>query len=195
LSDFTVIRAVTRTLRDLLTNEITNSPDPQLSTVPIDLRSPRQMQDASALGISLYLYRMTRDPDLLNRPCVRVAGNKTLRQPIPVGLHYLATPIRNNSEDEHVLLGRVMQVFNDFSTLRAPDLKDVLQGTSEELRVTMETLTTEELTRIWTSLEVPYRLSVSYLVQVVTIDSDQDAAVTEPVLKRSGQMTQIVKEQ
>ena len=65
MSDFNVIRGVSRTLRGLLEDHITNDGYPALNGVPIDLRSPREMRDnANAQGISVWLYRSRRRPAL-----------------------------------------------------------------------------------------------------------------------------------
>jgi len=78
----------------------------------------------------------------------------------------------------------VLQTLNDHAILRGAELQDALAGSPEELRLALETLSHEELTRIWTALEEPYQLSVSYVVQVVEIDSDREAVQVPPVLVR-----------
>ena len=50
MSDFTVIRAASDTLKSILETGITNSPDPQLNGVPIDLRSP-----SSNVSVTMHL--------------------------------------------------------------------------------------------------------------------------------------------
>ncbi len=194
MSDFTVIKAVTDTLKSVLESGITNSPDPQLSGVQIDLRSPKEMrEDHNATGISVWLYRVARDPDLLNRPPERISANQIRRASLPLRLYYLITPLVTKAEDRQTLLGRVLQLFNDHSQLYGADLQDSLVGSSDEFRVNLETLTLEELTRVWYSLSEPYDLSVSYEVQVVTIDSDLEAGEEPPVLARTTTYSQIVR--
>ena len=193
MSDFTVVRAVTETLFNILKEGITNSPDPQLNGVAIDLRSPKEMRaDNNTTGISFWLYRITRDADMLNNPPERPSPNQIKRQGLPVHLYYLVTPLVTKPEDRQTLIGRVLQLFNDHAILRGADLQDSLIGSTEQFRVTLETLTLEELTRIWFSLSEPYDLSVSYEVQVVKIDSDLEALQQSPVLVRQSGYTQIV---
>jgi len=48
------------------------------------------------------------------------------------------------------------------------------------------------LTRVWYSLSEPYDLSVSYEVQVVKIDTDEEAVEAPPVLVRNAGYKQIV---
>ncbi len=172
MSDFTAIRAVSLTLREILKQAITDSTEGQLAGVQIDLKSPKELAKSSTPVVSLWLYRVTRDGDLLNRPGGRPSPNQRLVQPLPIHLYYLITPISAQPGDTQVLLGRAMQALNDHASLQGADLQDSLAGSSEQLRVVFETLTLEELTRIWHSLEEPYRVSVTYEVQVVNIDSD-----------------------
>jgi len=193
MSDFTAVRAVTETLFGILQAGITNSADPQLQGVPIDLRSPKEMrEDNGATGVSLWLYRITRDADFLNRPPERISPNQYRRSALPLHLYYLVTPLVVKPEDRQTLIGRVLQLFNDNSTLSGALLADSLAGSPEAFRVTLETLTLEELTRVWHSLAEPYDLSVSYEVQVVTIDSDLEAVEAQPVLVRQAGYAQIV---
>jgi hypothetical protein len=193
MSDFTAIRAVSVTLQALLQDHITNSPDPQLNGVPIELRSPKEMRDdGNATGVSLWLYRVIRDAERLNSPSVRVSSNQLAHHALPVNLYYLVTPIRDNPADEQALLGRVVQVFNDHAALMGSDLKDTLAGGSEELRLLMEAPTLEELTRVWDALKEPYQLSLTYMVQLVTIESGHELVRSGPVLVRETEYKQIL---
>ncbi len=196
MSEYTAIRGVTRSLRDLLQGHITDSTDPELTGVPIDLRSPREMRevdnDQGAQGVSLWLYRAVRDGQTLNKPPQRVAPNQVRRPSLPMNLYYLITPIASASDDEQLLLGKVLEVLNDHPTLRGALLSDSLEGGREELRVTLEPLTLEELTRVWDALKEPYQLSVSYLVQVVDIDSGRESVEVSPVEVRQTEYHQVL---
>jgi hypothetical protein len=192
MSDYTVVKAVSDTMLQILKNGITNNPDPQLSGVAIDLRSPKEMRQANNTpGISLWLYRITRDADLLNDRPERVSPTQTRRTPLPIHLYYLVTPLVPDAGDRQMLIGRVLQLLNDHTILRGADLQDSLMGAGDEFRVTLETLTLEELARIWFSLSEPYDLSVSYEVQVVKIDSDLEAIYGAPVVSRKTGYAQI----
>jgi len=192
MSDFTAIRAVTDTLKSILELGITQSADPQLNGIAIDLRSPKEMRADQVSGISLWLYRVARDADLLNCQPERLSPTLFRRASIPVRLYYLITPLVVKPEDRQTLLGRVIQLLNDHSQLRGSDLQDSLAGSDEQFRIVLETLTLEELTRVWYSLSEPYDLSVSYEVQVVKIDTDEEAVEAPPVLVRNAGYKQIV---
>jgi hypothetical protein len=191
MSDFTAIRGVSRSLQALLRDHITNDPDPQLNGVTVDLRSPKEMRSTEDTGVSLWLYQIRRNEFLLNQPSQLRPPGQIPHQPLPVNLYYLVTPMMNQPDDEQALIGRVLQTFNDHYTLRGSDLQDTLQGGIEEIRVTLEQLTLEELTRVWYSLQEPYQLSVTYEVEVIAIDSARDPLRVTPVEQKLSNYHQI----
>lgn len=193
MSDYTAIRAVSRTLKQILTDAITNSSEPQLAGVPIDLKSPKELLTAgTTLGLSLWLYRVNRDAYTLNNPTPRSVAGRLVPQPLPIDLYYLVTPIAEDPEAKQVLLGRALQVFNDHAILGGADLVDTLAGSMQQLRIDFEALSLQELTQVWYALHDPYQLSVTYLVQLVTIDSDREPVNETPVIERDMRAKQIL---
>jgi hypothetical protein len=193
MSDYNVIGAASNTMQDLLNRNITLLPGP-LFNVPINLRSPQEMRDSGLNGVSVWLYKVSRMSEMLNDPPTRISPTQMSRVPLPLQLYYLVTPLLDDPIARHTVLGRVLQVFNDFSILRGTDLRGVLAGTGEQLRVNLEALTIEELSLIWEALAEPYQLSVTYLVQVVKIDSDLEALRSSPVLERDASYNLIISE-
>jgi len=186
MSDFAAIRAVSESLRGVIESHIT------LPGVTVSEQSPRQMVEAGTDGISIWLYRVTRNEFLLNNPPSRPAPNQLRKKPFPVNLHYLISFFMPDVRDEQLLLGRIVQVFNDQPLLRGSDLTGSLAGEDSEFRIHFETLTLEELTRIWNALQEPYRTSVSYLVEIVQIESLLSPTLAQPVLQRHSTTSQIV---
>jgi hypothetical protein len=195
MSDYTVISAVSSTLKELLRQNITLSKDAELNGVEIYLLSPKEMQDAGNSGISVWLYKVSRMAEMLNEPPERISPNQVARVPLPVLLFYLVTPITSDPGTRHTLLGRILQVLNDHSILRGADLQGVLEGTNEQLRVNLEALSLEELSLVWEALSEPYQLSVTYLVQVAKIDSDLEAIKSGPVIEKKSTYSQILSSQ
>jgi len=193
MSDYTVISAVSATLKELLKENITQSSDAELNGVEIYLLSPKEMQEAGhSVGISLWLYKVTRMAEMLNEPPERIGPSQVARVPLPVLLFYLVTPMTRDPETRHTLLGRVLQVFYDHAILRGADLQGVLKGTTEQLRLNLEALSLEELSLVWEALSEPYQLSVTYLVQVVKIDSDLEPVKSAPVIEREATYAEIL---
>jgi uncharacterized protein DUF4255 len=193
MSDYTVISAVSSTLKEILKQNITLSADAELNGVEIYLLSPKEMQDAgNSVGISVWLYQVTRMAEMLNEPPERRGPNQIAHVPLPILLFYLVTPITNDPGTRHTLLGRVLQVLNDHAILRGSDLQGVLQGTNEQLRVNLEALSLEELSLVWEALSEPYQLSVTYLIQVAKIDSDLEPVKTSPVIEKEAIYAEVV---
>ncbi len=53
----------------------------------------------------------------------------------------------------------------------------------DRIRITMQPLTIEEIYRLWTGFQTQYRLSVSYEVSVILIESSRAVSTPLPVLK------------
>jgi hypothetical protein len=176
----TAIRATSRTLADFLQAELENDPDLGLSfsgggTMRVYLNTPAEMT-GSRSGLSVWLYRVTRDESTLNRPPERISPTRMRPAPLPVRLHYLVAPIINSNavdspETEQVILGKALQALNDHPQLTGVDLKDDFRGTRTVVTSRFEALTIDELARIWDALDTSYRTSVSYEVTVVDIES------------------------
>jgi len=181
MSAYTAFEATSQTLKQLLQQRI--NADVDLAGVTVILKTPKEMSNEK--GVSLWLYRVVRNEFWLNNPPQRLDSRQQRRTPLPFCLHYLITPLLDLSETEQKVLGKVLQTFHDHPVARGVDLKGSLAATNIELRTTLETLSLEELTRIWTALnaESGYQLSVSYEVQVVEIDSARETEGVTPVVE------------
>jgi hypothetical protein len=141
----------------------------------VELATPQEM-GADAQGVSVWLYRVLRDDHRLNDPPrlrPRPDGDvDVIPPPLPLRLHYLITPLAADAPDtEQKILGRVMQLMHSRPLLAGTALQGDLAGTDSELCVRLESLSLEELTRIWDALEGSYQLSISYEVTLANIES------------------------
>jgi hypothetical protein len=154
-------------------------------TMRVFLNTPAEMTGARA-GLSVWLYRVTRDAATLNRPPERISPTQVKPAPLPVRLHYLISPIINSTADnapetEQVILGKALQALNDRPQLTGVDLTDDFRGTRTVITSRFEALTIDELGRIWEALATSYRTSVSYEVTVVDIESPLREQIGRPV--------------
>ena len=186
---YTALQATSKTLSfylgqrleaDSLLGQWFNPINPN-ATMVVSLKSPKEMLDAPLQGLSVWLYRLIRDEERLNAPSERISKYQLQGPPLPLRLHYLATPVVNDPETAQEILGKVLQVFYDHPIFQGVDLQGDLSGTSFELHVRLEPLSLEEMTRIYDALEGPYRLSVSYEVSLVYIYSALEPEATSPV--------------
>jgi hypothetical protein len=195
VSDYTALRQVTKLLVRRL--EAAFEAQKPLSTLfssmgyVVSPQTPAEMLTAAPqqMGVSVWLYQVDRNQFLLNQPPQRVAPDQLRRPPVSLDLHYLVTPIATDPINEQLMLGKVIQVLNDNAILPAdpadPELRD-------EIRVTMENPGVDALSRMWTALEQAHRLSLSYLVQVVEIDSGEEPERVLPVLGRTSVYEQVM---
>jgi len=156
--------------------------------VPAILNTPQEMRIGNRQGVSVWLYRVIRDPDRLNDPPEQLSWNQVRPAPLPLRLHYLITPITDSAApslgsptDEQMLLGRVLQIFHSHPVLRGADLQGPFMGTGAELHMRLEPMSLEEITRVWEALDGNYQLSVSYEVSLVNIDVDWEPESITPV--------------
>lgn len=189
------INAVTRTLTALLTDHLVADPvlqprfDPGLGgTMRVSARTPSEMDSATQSGLSLWLYRIARDPDLVNQPPRRIGFDRIERPDLPLRLHYLCTPVVNEDIEvgndpglEQFIIGKVLQTFHDHPQLAGADLRGDLVGSGQVLSARLESLELEEITRVWDALGTTYQLGVSYEVSMAMVCSDQSAARVRPV--------------
>ncbi len=163
----------------------------------VTLNTPKEMTRNNSEGLSVWLYRIIRDEERLNAPPEWIGPNGVRRPPLPLRLHYLITPItrvqsQTGPETEQVILGKILQTFYDHPTLRGTDLQGDFSGTESELNVRLETLSLEEITRVWDALEGSYQLSISYEVSVVNIASAMEPERVSPVLAALPEYSEIV---
>jgi hypothetical protein len=198
-----IIRHVTSALLKILENALTGVLAPgEIQAAPPEtiprLESGQQM-------LVLYLYRVEESPELKNQgpdfetvpdpgggaPLVRVR-----RDPLTLNLHYLLIPFAGEPSflETYEILGLAMAAFHDHGIFSPGEL-GVTELTEQEarlsFRLTQEPLTTDQLSNIWEAVHEPYRLSVSYCVRTVQIQSELAITgrrvTTRRVIMRSGE--------
>jgi uncharacterized protein DUF4255 len=179
------IRDVSQTLLDLLKNKLTD--------VNIDLRSPK---DPASNLLTLFLYKVLENPYLKNSDDIidQTNANGSLVQnakPLIVDLYYLLTAHSGVGGvlEAHRALSRAMRVFYDNGVIRGSLLRtlDPQRGLTSDslLRVTLNPITMEDMTRIWSVFpDTPYEISVTYLVTPVAIESERTLD-TAPVVDQN----------
>lgn len=180
---YAALRATSKTIEKYLDDQF--KAEASLSSVTVTLKTPREMVESQEQGLSLWLYQVVRDEQRLNLPPERISATELRPPPLPLRLHYLLTPVKENKdgspETEQLILGKVLQAFHSRPIFRGTDLAAEFAGTEAELHVRLEPLSLEEITRVWQALDEPYQLSVSYEVSLVNIDADLQPERVTPV--------------
>lgn len=192
---YRAINAATVSLVDLLTEQFISDPllrpffDSGLGgSMVLSPRTPQEMAESDEAGLSIWLYRIARDPDMLNLPPRRTGIDTFEYRPLPLRLHYLMTPVVNDPDSggndpglEQFVIGKVLQTLHDTPKLQGALLRGDLAGTGASLTVRLEPLNLEEITRVWDAMESSYQLCVSYEVSLVMIASNKEADRIAPV--------------
>jgi len=195
VSNFQAIGGTSATLRALLADRVDSPPGlgSPLSKIPVSVGiPPDEDEDPDKPRINLFLYRVTRNAELANQeiPGHGTSGAAYGHPPLSLNLHYLVTaygtsrnggtpPLADESA-AHYLLGSAMRVLNDHAIVTdaledsngAQILDASLQNEYERVKLTLEPLTLEDVAKVWTALNRPYRLSAAYEVSVVQIESE-----------------------
>jgi hypothetical protein len=201
MSNHLAIAAVTSTLRNLLEAGITGKDadvlDADLSDTKVTTQPPDKARAADAANnqINLFLYHVVASAAWRNTDMPRraPAGERGI-PPLGLNLYYLLSVYGHGQTNTeifaHRLLGRAMNILHDHPLLAAPDIQAALTnndlaGQLERVRITLQPLSLEELSKLWTGFQTQFRLSAAYEVAVVLIETSRTAPTPLPVLTRA----------
>jgi hypothetical protein len=188
MSNSLAIAAVTATLSHLL-EEGANL---DLPGTIVTAKPPEKARTDNGNQLNLFLYRTEvngawRNLDLPGQ----VKPGETGQPPLALNLHYLVTAYGQNDEDllSHRLLGRAMSVLHDHPVLDAAEIAAALADNDlheqlERVRITLQPLSLDDLSKLWMMAQTQYRISAAYQVAVVLIDSTRPVKTPLPVLTR-----------
>ncbi|HVT16395.1 MAG TPA: DUF4255 domain-containing protein [Thermoanaerobaculia bacterium] len=201
MSDYRAIAAVSSTLRNLLSDRME---DLTAAPVSVTLAPPDvTLTGVSGRRLNLYLFQITENASLKNQE-IPGQGNPGAygRPPLSLDLHYLVTGYAesDNGPDSELtaqqVLGNAMRVLNDYAIVppdlhrgddpTKPSLLDpILAAEYERVKITLQPMTVEEISKIWTAIpQANFRRSVLYQVSVVQIESRRARRLARPVKKR-----------
>jgi Pvc16 N-terminal domain len=144
--------------------------------------------DASGAALILFLYRVEAHASLRNDEHRLPSGSAAapvdvFRNSLPLTLYFLVTVGTLPGSSEETLLGAlgfVMQALQTDPELVGPSLDN------EAVHLTLESLSTEELSRIWALFPTAnYRTSIVYLASPVWIDPLLPLIAAPPVTEDS----------
>lgn len=122
-------------------------------------------------AMSILLYRV--DFNKTTRAAWSSVGSRDGRAHLPLDLHYLLTAWADNADEEHAIIGRTMQVLEEFGALSGPLLfPEGDWGPDETVQLYLEDMATDDLMRTFDSLPCKFHLSVPYIARVVVITGE-----------------------
>jgi len=194
MSDFQAIGGVSETLRVLLEDRM-EIPSVAVANFRVSIGPPRPEtpinQDvAENPRVNLFLYRVLENGSLKNQ---EIPGHGSPGAygfpPLSLDLHYLVTAYGTtevqahfNETLAHFLLGSAMRVLHDHAiiadelrTVRppvgTPILHSSLLGEYEHVKLSLEPVNLDDISKLFTALTLPYRASAAYVVSVIQIES------------------------
>lgn len=197
MSNNAAIAAVTATLKNMIGAAV--AADAIMSSSTVTARPPdRARQGAAVNQVNLFLYRTSIDGAWRNQDPPAIRPGESGQPPLPLVLSYLITAYGEDDDEilAHRLLGIAMGVLNDRPVLSRSQIASALpapgsdlQSQVERVRITPDPRPQDEISRMWTTFNTGYRLSVSYDAAVVLIDSTRPVVAATPVLMRGWQDT------
>ncbi len=181
----TALKDVGETLISLLRDKMKDLPEDS-----IELCSPGEIK--KEIRISLFLYKIIDNIHLKNQEMQQTSSSSFRFPPLSLDLYYMLTshPSQENTEktlEAHLLLGRAMQVFYDNTVLSGSALKGSLATGNEELRIILDNISIDDITKIWSTFQgKPYKPSSCYLVSPVMIDSTRNMNIQRVISKNTG---------
>jgi len=210
MSSALAIAGVSSVLTDLLDNAVVGN---NLGAVKVSAAPPDRVippGGAAVNQLNLFLYHVAPNPGWRNRdlPSRDGEGARVSNPPLALDLFYLLTAYGDKDFQAEILLGYAMQLFHEtpvltrdairaaligsnppvtggvlpdgFKTLVAADLAEQI----EQIKIVPQTMSTEEMSKLWTALSTPYRPTAAYQVSVVLIESKKSTRPTLPVRER-----------
>jgi hypothetical protein len=198
------IAAVTAVLKDMLNNRVIGA---TTGEVDVTARSPDKIKTdgSEKTQLNLFLYQVTPNAGWRNvgQPSVGSDGASRLSNPpLALDLHYMLTAYSNEDLKAEVLLGYAMQAMHEtpvltrrmirdhfvpvgvppppFKSLVAAELADQV----ELIKISLQSLSAEEISKLWTAFGAHYRPTAAYQATVVLIEGRRPTKVALPVQKR-----------
>ena len=198
MSNPNAIAAATACLRAVLLDKM-----PQLDGTLSDLEVTVQPPDLARKGLTkaqlnIFLYHTAlnaawRNMDLPSQ----ASGGERGTPPLALNLYYMITAYAREDNDNvdlssHRVLCSAMAVLHDYPLLKKADIDSALPDSElalqlERVRVTPQPLSVDEIYKLWTAYQAPYRISAAYELTVALVDSRQAQASAPPVLRRGQQ--------
>lgn len=165
---FSSISEVGNRIVSILNRELV--PDVMMHSGAIGLCSP---EDHGDFTIGVHLYDIGPNDDLVERGLVNLDSRRQTFPSTFLTLHYMITAyssgdLRYRSEEDHRILGKIIQALSDNSFL---GMTSALYGEPMRTRIEMERIEAGEKIRLWTFPNKSYRLSLFYRVLPVEITS------------------------
>lgn len=145
-------------------------PDVILSPNNIGLCSPEEHGD---LNLGIFLFDIEESEEVVTQGMVNTGLRRQAYPSVFLDLYYMVTAysdsdLKFRAREEQKILGKVIQVFRDYSVLSEQMLGE---GVSLPARIELQKLGQYEKNQMWNFSGIPYKVSLFYRVGPVEITS------------------------
>ncbi len=193
-------RLQAKDVTDAIGGTITASAIPP-DRIDTDQNEPRQL--------NLFMFQVTHNQGWRNTdlPSHNSRGERVKNPPLALNLHYLLTAYGPNELISEILLGFGMQLLHEMPVLTRDTINQLLLEANslnstlpnefkqlitselaeqvEQIKITPESLNTEEISKLWTAFQAKFRPSSAYMASVVLIESSRSTKSALPVRARN----------
>ncbi len=214
MSDYLAVAGVSAVLKWVLYDALTSSgPTTVLGgpgTSAISALSPDLITTGAdeQPQVNLFMYYASENASYRNvgLPSRDDQWNRLSNPPLALNLHYLVSAYGKNEFDAEILLGWAMQVLHENPILSRQTIQDklaemvtgggpvppelllisttTLSSQIEHIKITPESLSNEEISKLWMAFSTHYRPTTSYQISVVLIQQTQPVQSNLPVRQR-----------
>lgn len=168
------------------------------SGLDIALYQARDFDTPMQDGFSIFLYRVSVNASVRNRPPRRTPDGRRLRPSLPVDLNYLITPWAEDSGRQQRMLGWSMRFLEDQGVLSAAHLNHYVAETdtfapSEGIEVVCDPLSLQDYLTIWDRLRPRLPPSATYSLRMLALDSEIEMGSDVLVQTRTFDMKEVVQ--
>jgi len=207
------IASVTYVLKDLLNNGLIDhdvtgevGETVTVTALPPDRVIPANGNEQSQLNVFMYQVTPNQGWRNIDQPSFNSRGERIASPPLAIDLHYLLTAYGSAELHTDILLGYGMQLLHETPVLdREAIAKSLAPPTdageglisslrllstsrlaeqAEMIKITPESLSTEDISKLWAAFGTKYRPTAAYKVTVVLIESEKLSKPSLPVQGR-----------
>ena len=134
--------------------------------------------------LNLFLYHVATNAAWRNQDLPTPSTTGQPRRPLlPLNLYYLVSACEEDQK-AHDKLGKAMLSFHDQPELREFNPNSGIKNQVDPIRITNQSLSLDEMSKLWSSFQAAYRPSIAYEVGVVLIESELELPSPLPVVRR-----------
>lgn len=193
MSNFRAIAAVTATLLGIIDKAAAALLDNQplvLSLPPGELAEKKDF-----INLFLYMARENSAGRNMDLPARDASGRRLSVYPLVLDLYFLLSAYSNTGLRSDELFGLAVQALHENPVLNRQEINDAVNLVSilkdkdvdladqlEQVKITPKSLNNDELSKLWSAFQAPFRTSATYKVSVVVIEPDEGTSAPLPVL-------------